>query len=56
MRHPISGEIKELEEKEFLELFDESVRHLIKNMARSKTGIEAVVCMENLQIRFERNW
>lgn len=49
MRNPVSGEIKELPQKEFLELFDPTVHSKI--VANScKPGVEAVVCLENLQM------
>ena len=48
MKHPVSGEIKELNKEEFLNLFHESVRPAIIASSVSKPGIEAVVCLEVL--------
>lgn len=49
MKHPISGEVKELNETDFLALFDQSVHDTIRTN-RSKPGVEAVVCFEVLQM------
>jgi hypothetical protein len=49
MRNPVSGEIKELSQEEFLKLFDKEVHARI--VANSlKPGVDAVVCLENLQM------
>ena len=49
MKHPVSGEVKEVSEQEFLALFDESVREKIKSSARTCKA-EVVVCCEVLQM------
>lgn len=49
MKHPVSGEIKELTENHFLAMFDESVRPLICERAQ-REGTHAMVCFECLQM------
>jgi hypothetical protein len=49
MTHPVSGPVRELNETEFLGLFDASVRDRIKANSQ-KPGVDAVVCFENLQM------
>lgn len=48
MKHPVSGEIKELTKDQFLSMFDESVRSLICERAQEKET-HAMVCFECLQ-------
>lgn len=48
MRHPVSGELKELTREEFFALFDPSVHDQL-SMSASLGGTEAMVVMENLQ-------
>jgi len=49
MKNPVSGEIKELSQSDFLALFDPSVQpRIVKNSMTP--GVEAVVCLENLQM------
>lgn len=48
MKHPVSGEIKELTKDQFLAMFDESVRPLICERAK-KEETHAMVCFECLQ-------
>jgi len=49
MKHSVSGEVRELNEAEFLALFDESVRADIRRKGTGD-GVEAVVCFENLDM------
>jgi hypothetical protein len=49
IKHPVSGEVRELTEAEFLALFNPETHEAIREGAR-KDGVEAVVCMENLQM------
>jgi hypothetical protein len=49
MRNTISGEIKEVSQESFLALFDKEVHAKIVKNSR-QTGVEAVVCLENLQM------
>jgi hypothetical protein len=49
MKHPVSGEVKELTEPQFLELFDPSVHDRLKAVA-GRPDVEALVCCECLQL------
>lgn len=49
IKHPVSGTLKELNEVEFLALFDPEVHETIRERA-NREGVEAVVCMEVLQM------
>jgi hypothetical protein len=49
IKHKVSGEVRELTGPEFLALFDTEVHEAIRRNA-AKPGVEAVVCMENLDM------
>lgn len=49
IKHKVSGTVRELTEAEFLALFDPEVHEAIRANAR-KDGVEAVICMENLDM------
>jgi len=49
MKHPVSGEIRELSKAEFLALFSPAVHHAIESAAKLP-GTEVVVCFECLQL------
>ncbi len=49
MRHPVSGEVRELSEAEFLALFDPALHEQIRRLT-TRPGVEAVVCFENLDV------
>jgi len=49
MIHPVSGKIREVDRNEFLSLFSPAVTDKINELFE-KEGVEAVVCMENLDM------
>ncbi len=49
MKHPVSGEVEELSEEQFLSLFDAEVRDTICERSRNP-GVEAMVCFECIQL------
>lgn len=50
MKNQISGEIKELNRTQFLDLFDESIHGQIKRQIATYPDCDALVCFENLDM------